>query len=249
MFGMKELFFLYLLFRGIIMRVAIVEDEKKWQAVISNKIRDYFKVDVEIVYYDSGEKFLEECVEYEIIFMDIELKAKDGFITSMEYKKRYPDSIIIILTTHNELCNRGYQVDAFRYLDKLKLEEMKEALDGACKRLNSNQKISLHVVLTGEVEIAYKDILYFETKGHNICVHTLKETFECKENITVLAEQLKENGFYYIHRSFLINMDYVINFNRKEVIMSNGDLVLVSLRKLADFKKKFTSWRFERGNG
>jgi len=231
------------------LRIAVVEDENKWQEAICERLSEYFKEDVAFTCFDSGEAFLEENKDYEIVFMDIEMKGKDGFNTSMEYKKLYPNSIIIILTTHNEFCNRGYQVDAFRYLDKLKLEEIQEALDSALKKLGGNQKITLSVVLTGEISVAYKDILYFETEGRNVKVHTCKENFECRESIKELADKLKENGFYYIHRSYLINIEYVKTFNRKEVIMSNGDSVLISLRKLADFKKQYSFWNFERGNG
>lgn len=231
------------------MRIAIVEDEIIWQETIEKILLEYYHGNVNLKRYDSGEEFLETDEEYDLVFMDVELKGKDGFTISKEYKKQNPNGILIILTTHNESWNKGYQVEAFRYIHKLKIEEIQEALDSASKKITRNQEITLHAILNQEITVAYKDILYFETSGHNVLMHTRDDVFQCKENITLLAKQLEDKGFYYIHRSFLINMDYVKSYNQNEVIMYGEDAVLVSRRKYKDFKTQFMIWNFERGNG
>ena len=59
---------------------------------------------------------------------------KDGFQTLQEYKIINESCISIILTTHSELSNKGYRVDAFRYVDKTNMiEELKEAFESAEK--------------------------------------------------------------------------------------------------------------------
>lgn len=232
------------------MKIAIVEDVISWQEIIKNKIMNYFQDDeVDLRIYNAGETFLEEEEYFQIIFMDIELKGENGFKISAQYKKKYPNSIVIILTTHNELWKKGYQIEAFRYIDKLIPEDINEALNSACKKINKSQKIKLHIILQGEIFIKLDEILYFETNARNVYMHTVKEKYECKENITIMVERLKEKGFFYIHRSYLVNMDFILNFSRKEIVMTNGDYIMVSLRRFKNFKNTYLKWKFEGGNG
>lgn len=61
------------------MKIAIVEDEKKWQHIVKREVESYYKMNIEIDIFSTGEEFLEEKGSYQIVFMDIELPGKDGF--------------------------------------------------------------------------------------------------------------------------------------------------------------------------
>ena len=114
------------------MRIAVVDDEKNWLVKIKRYIKEYFgEMDVEIRTFFSSEAFLEDAGEYQFVFMDIEMQGRDGFSVLQEYRMEHVDSLFIILTTHIEMSREGYKVEACRYIDKYKMEEIREALDSA----------------------------------------------------------------------------------------------------------------------
>lgn len=102
------------------MKIAVVEDEIKWQLIVQREIRKYYGDNIQIKVFSCGDELLREEKEYQIIFMDIEMPGRDGFIVSKEYLCKFPDTLIIIMTTHTELSRLGYRVNTFRYIDKFR---------------------------------------------------------------------------------------------------------------------------------
>lgn len=235
------------------MRIAIVDDEEKWRKAVYKEVKSYFKnTEIKGHFYQSGESFLEKNLQYDIVFMDIEMPGMDGFDTAAQYKLFYPESIIIILTTHTDLSRKGYLVNAFRYIDKINMkEELNEALLSVEKLMNRNQKVSINLVNFGKRELSVKDIIYFETDGRNVKSHTVFDRFICNDNIGELEKQLENMGFFRTHKSFLVNLDFIKSISgitKNSVKLKNGDEVFLSSRKYYELRKKYTERIFEYAN-
>lgn len=175
------------------MRIAVVDDEKNWLVKIKRYIKEYFgEMDVEIRTFFSSEAFLEDAREYQIVFMDIEMQGRDGFSVLQEYRMEHVDSLFIILTTHIEMSREGYKVEACRYIDKYKMEKIREALDSAPLSLQKYQMVSIPVCFLGEQRLQCYDILYFEVYDHVVLMHTRDgETYHCTEPLKSLARKLR----------------------------------------------------------
>ena len=102
------------------MVIAVLDDEVFWRGKAIESIRTVLGDDTVIEQYDSGEKFLSENKQYDIVFYDIDMGTGrlDGFQVCCEYSKMYPDSCSIILTSYTQYARKGYVVNAFRYIDK-----------------------------------------------------------------------------------------------------------------------------------
>lgn len=231
------------------MRIAIVEDEKYWQVIIKRRIEVFYDSKVESICYNSGEEFIENTEFFDIVFMDIELSGEDGFCISRKYKGHFPESILIIITSHNELCSKGYQVEAFRYIDKLHLEEIQEALLNAGMKLYQQKKVNFHVVAAGNVSVMCKNILYIETFGRNLAVHMNTGEYKCTGNISTYALKLESMVFFYIHRSYLVNVGAVFSFDRRKVVLKNKEFLDMSIHRYREFKEFYFEWKFVQGNG
>ena len=111
------------------MRIAVIDDEEIWR----NKVAGYLQKNriKEYDLYADGKTLLAGQKQYDVLFMDIELEEENGFVVANEYRKIYPKTLVIILTTHTELSRLGYRINAFRYIDKLFLYEIEEALESA----------------------------------------------------------------------------------------------------------------------
>lgn len=82
------------------------------------------------------------------------------------------------------------------------------------------------------------DIYYIESNNRKIIVHMRDEVIECYGKIGELERELEED-FFRIHKGYLVNMKYVEGYNRAEVRVKNGDILLLSKYKYQDFAKAY----------
>ncbi len=226
------------------MNIAIVEDQESWQRELRRYTLGCFKDTVIVQCFESGRNFLASDMRFDIVLMDVELENEDGFQVGYEYKKAYPEGILIFVTMHAELSRIGYRVNAFRYVDKAHPDELTEALRSAEAKFIQCEYLKLHVVSKGDISVLYKDILYIETYERNIQVYTGRGSYICLGNISKLAGALKEYGFFYVHRSFLVNVEAIDSFSRKSITLKNGKNIDISSKRYGNFKEYFFEWKF-----
>lgn len=232
------------------MKLAIVDDEVYWRDIVLKEIQKYSGDEFCIEVFSSGIDFLESEQAFDIVFVDVEMPEKDGFQVLKEYRQKYSESICIILTTHVELSRKGYQVDAFRYIDKECLEEIKEAMDSALLRLQMYQNITLNIISMNEKQIRCCDILYFEVYGHNVLLHKKDgEELKCNESLAKLSERLQEYGFIQPHRSYLVNMTHIKKIEPKAIFLMTNEEIPLSRRKYQELRMVFFDWKMQRANG
>lgn len=222
------------------MKIAVVDDEQKWRNLASEVVKIYTKESDEIETFHSGIEFLKRNAEYNIVLMDIDMPEMDGFETIMNYKAEHSESIIIILTTHLDCARKGYLVDAFRYVDKTKMqEELKEAFEKV-REINRRNSFSLIGTNGNDTKnIRVKDILYIETNGRGSIINTINRSYECSEKINELETKLEEYDFFKCHKSFLINLNSAERLDKEFVYFPGGKKAYISVRKYKETKKRY----------
>lgn len=229
------------------MRVAIIDDEKQWVSHTKKLVEKYYNnPNVEVKGYLSGIQFMQKLQPFDIVIMDLEMPGQDGFQTISEYKKIYKKSIILILTSHMELAQKGYVVNAFRYINKANFtEELKSALNSIDALKSLDEKVTLNILNTGKRDIIISDIVFFETEKRNLKIHTTHDTFICTDSIGYVEKLLSSKGFFRTHRSYLVNLSMVRSYDKEDITMVNNETAMVSARKYRVFKQKYLDWKFE----
>lgn len=200
------------------MKIAIVDDLKNWQQAVESLVKSYLgekAKDIDV--FSSGEAFNYEK-KYDVVFLDIEMPGIDGFETARRYKENYENAIIIFLTTHTELSRKGYMVSAFRYIDKANMEEeIQEALQAIEALQRREHHVTFRVLYVGEISVPVKKILYIETEKRNVLIHTKEEDYISNRQIESLEEELKDLGFFRSHKSYLVNLENIHQFDRESL--------------------------------
>lgn len=222
------------------MKIAVVDDEQKWRSLALNVVRSYTDEADEIEVFCSGVEFLKRNTEYHIVLMDIDMPEMDGFETIINYKAEHSESIIIILTTHLDCARKGYLVDAFRYVDKTKMQKELEEAFQKVREINRKNNFSL-IGTNGNAtkNILVKDILYIETNKRGSIINTIDRCYECSEKINDLEIKLEEYGFFKCHKSFLINLNCVEHLDKEFVYFSENKKAYISVRKYTETKKRY----------
>lgn len=226
------------------MKIAIIDDEKVWRDSACSAVREYVDPRDQIELFSSGITFLDRHKEYDVVLMDIDMPKLDGFDTIIRYKTEFASSTILILTTHLDYARKGYLVDAFRYIDKAKMEE---ELDEAFEKIREiNRKNHFSVVGRNGKKIKtilIKDIYYIETAGRFCVITTADEKYECSESVGVLEEKLEEYGFYRCHKSFLVNLNAVKYLDNTFAYFPGNKKAYISVRKYVETKRRYIAIR------
>lgn len=223
------------------MIIGICDDEPLYCRQVKAYLDGYLKSSLEkfeIYTFYSGQEFLKASIRCDIVFMDIELPDINGFEIVMEYQ-HICSSKIIFLTSHAEEMANGYRVKAFRFLLKpIDLIKFKEAVDQAILEICSEKKI---VVLDGEnkkiVKIA--DIIYIEAADRSTGIRTREGFYKSAFKITEYSNLLDPLFFFQTHRSYIVNMRFISDYNHSTIFLDNGEIVKLSRLKYQMFQKHF----------
>ena len=97
---------------------------------------------------------------------------------------------------------------------------------------NQNGKIA---VLVDEriILLTYADIVYLESSEGKCTIETVDRKYKVSETLIVLEKKLSNTKFLRVHRSYIVNIDYIVEiepwFNSTyNLIMKNGSKVPVS---------------------
>lgn len=229
------------------LNIAICDDQNVHCKITYNMIKQYevqkdIKCNIEV--YFTGEKLLNSKKKFDFIFMDIELKNENGMSISRKYSEKESGKIII-LTSHAEEIAYGYKIKAYRFLVKpLVAENLFEALDSGIAELSADKKI---LVLDGKREIAIRisSIMYMEAGERNIGVRTEDKFYVLHKQISNIQSDLLGQEFYMTHRSYIVNLNYVEEMGKSEILLSNGEKIKISRLKYSDLKMKY--YEFIRG--
>lgn len=231
------------------MKIAIVDDDTHWRECIEQEVVRYGgNVKMKIDVYASGEQYVESRKQYDLSLVDIEMTGMDGFDTILKATEYQPDGLFVILTTHVEMSRKGYLVNAFRYIDKTKLEELEEAISSAKVVLERNQKIEVNVIGEGPRRLALKNIIYIETEKHYVVIHTHRETIKCKNKMQDIESVLPEKSFIRCHNAYIVNLDKIRHIDDSRAYMVNGDHVDLSQRKVWQVRKAYFKRHYECAN-
>lgn len=77
-------------------------------------------------------------------------------------------------------------------------------------------------------QIAQSEIICIKCEGKKICLVTNREEIMFYGKMADVSKQLDSVKFWTIHKSFIINVDFVFSFGRDEIRMMNGDKLPVS---------------------
>ena len=208
----------------------------------------------------SGLKMIQQY-KPEIVFLDIEMPGYSGFQLLDFFDKI--DFQVIFTTAHAEFALRAFQVSAADYILKpIQIEHVVRAvkkasvLRGDTEKSNETIKVLKDNFKEGKITkialpvagglmfVSPEDIVYFAAEG--AYTRILLEN----GSKLLISKKLKEfedvfegyPAFFRTHRSYMINLKFVNQFNRRDggvIVMQNGDEILLAKERKDDFFTRF----------
>ncbi len=223
--------------------IGICDDEDKWHKAVSDSCSRYLDnkgIHYEIFSYIKGELLIQEKEKtIDVLFLDVEMESMDGLAVMKEVEKMPNVHNIIFVSSHPEAVwdSFGYKTKGFvtkpfqdsDIVDKLESIYSKKINDSLLEFTDFN----------GVVYFRKSDIVLLKSDSNYTSINT--EDDERVVTCTLKECEKKLNGlpFLRIHRSYIVNLDYVKNMTSSEVSLKNGDVLTIGRSYRSQVKKDY----------
>lgn len=225
------------------MKIALCDDDlnfiKKLHSVLDEKISRYTD-DFSITEFTNGKEFIAELDKFDAVFLDIDMPEISGLEVAA-YINKNADTLIIFVTSYDELVYSSFRFQPFRFLRKTHLnDELDEAVKSICERL----KTHLITVKTkdGETVIDINNLIYIEVFGHKLVFHCINDLIESSGSLSTYEKAKEFGNFLRVHNSYLVNCKFVYSIETSAVIMDDKSQIPLSRHRAENVKSKFSEY-------
>lgn len=235
------------------MKVVICDDSIEDLLKIDRLMRKYQELgpgrDFELEKFSDAALLYRRIREGEladIYVLDMIMPTRSGIDIGSLIRSPGRGGTIIYVTSSDDFALDAYGVHAVRYLLKpVSEEQLFEAMDYALSQAEARRD-PVYLVKTreGMTQIPYSRIEYIENAARRLEVHmaggeTLKSIFIRKSFDEEIGEVARERNFLQVHKSFLVNLDYVKRMTQEGIEMECGGQLPVSRNRAAQVKREY----------
>ena len=237
-------------------RCIIIDDEDHAIGLLTESLKSLYP-NIEIAgAYSSWKDGLQaiRTQNADIIFLDISLDGKSG-MDLLNYAPAV-DSEIIFITAYTEYALEAFKFSATGYIVKpIKDEQLSVAVNKAIERIKHKRLASMNADTTGALQnkigipgnngidyINVKDIMYFEAVQGYTKVVTINGDILTSYRIGKFKKIQYTNSFFQVHRSYIVNPDYILRYNSTGmIILKNKTEVPVARNMRDEFLRLFNT--------
>lgn len=217
--------------------IGICDDDCQIFDIVKNIIKENL-YNVEFYDYTNSADVIEHILmkkePLDILILDIDMPNFSGFDLAKKLRDSGEELIIIFLTAHEQFVFAAYEYTPFRYIRKNCMnDELPIAVKSALKAIS--KKLDTGIVLKsedGEYKIFLADIIYYEFTGRKtrkIIIHLKNGTeLAIRKTIKEMSEIITEPYFITLHRSCVVNANYIKNIHDGIVHLDNGEGLPIS---------------------
>lgn len=244
---------------GITMHIAICDNELSFTTSLADAVKDYFaKYDLsysELKTYTNGYDLLADYTAnstLDILFLDIDMPEISGLELAHKLRLAHSEALIVFVTSHPEFMAPSFQVETFDFLTKpISASDVAHVLKRCIKKYEERYAKLVIKIPKGTAVIYLNTLLYVASNKHYLefmlddhtKIHSLMKLSQLEELLAGYPQ------FVRIHQSYIVNLDYVKEVYRDNLLFLADYHHIVSTlpisRKHAEkVKEKFLLYHF-----
>ncbi len=216
------------------LRALIVDDEYPAREELRFLLSNYENIKVVGEATSVSEALtLIEAIDYQLVFLDINFPINNGIDIGVAIQNLPNPPLIIYVTAYESYAVNAFDVDAIDYILKpIEEKKLKRAIDRAVneyqkkgnlsltstdndsesKEIIEKEKVTrLTAELNGKIKLVdVKDIYYAYTEDNYVFLKTFDKKLITRLTLTALENKLEKKTFFRTHRSYIVNLDKVI---------------------------------------
>lgn len=220
------------------LQIAVCDDEKSMGEYLKQLIEKRLSAekDCRVEFFSSGKELLERGKDFDIFFLDIDLKDMSGIDMARNLRQQ-SEAVIVFVTALKEYVFDAFDVQAFQYLLKpIDEEKFFKVLDMAiaeCKTIKQAEPLVIRVKGIYR-NIPRGDILYAENEARKVVLHLKEEQISYYAKMSEL-EEILGGQFFRCHRGYLVNLGAVKGYDTGNIQIKNGETILMAKQKYSAF--------------
>ena len=244
------------------MTAIIVDDERDSRETLQNYLGKYCS-QVELLTSCTNIKEARDAIlkyQPELVFLDIEMPHGNAFDLLEQWGEI--DFEIIFVTAFSQYAVQAFNLSAAHYLLKpVDIEELEKAVAQVEQRLQAKDQLNHAQVLLDNLAavnaqhrkvvlplmegfdvVKMSEVLYCEAQDNFTCFYFTdgRQSLICR-SLKFYEAALTEFGFCRIHRSFMVNLEYVRRYIKGKggsVVLENGKELLVANSKKEELVRR-----------
>ncbi|MBN3489900.1 LytTR family transcriptional regulator DNA-binding domain-containing protein [Acholeplasma equirhinis] len=196
--------------------------------------------------FNSGDALLFNVSEtpsmYEIIFMDIQLINRNGVDIARKLRELGSISKIIFFTSTEDYVYEAFDVKADNYIVKSRctLEKFTKILDQTIKHIEEDKNKLFFFEFKGNRHVvSLNKIQYFEVWNKVITIHFDNKVEKFYSNLQDVLSKLNQIEFFQVHRSYIVNLNYITKVYKNEIILKDGSMIPLGKTYMESFENHF----------
>ena len=219
--------------------IGICDDDMAFGCQIEKYLQEYAsreKLVFDITIFLSGDeylRFLEEELPLDIIFLDIEFGGgTDGVIVGKELRSDLKNETTQIVYV-SAMESYALQLFKNRPIDFLVKPVERQDIDRIMKEYirvygQKSRNFFEYGIRGKKYRVREDEIMYFQCVGRKIEITTDRSrNTEFYGNMDEVEKKLNGDNFWRIHKSYIVNINYISEFHAEEVCLINGETIPV----------------------
>lgn len=237
------------------MRIAICDDERDICELIRRLVEKYKRenkeqFDIQVFY--SGEdlvEYMKDGNQVDLLFLDICFSnGMNGVDVGHIIRNQLDDQLLklVYVSGWDEYDRQLFDYQPMNFIEKpINENKVLEAIARAKRLLDISETAFYYPKRYGQGYVKYRDIMYFESQGRHVEIHLCDQTIEYCGKIKTVAEKVCDKGFIQIHRSYIVNYDYISQVEYERIFLTNSKELTIGETFVKQVHEKLTEWGME----
>lgn len=221
------------------MKIAVIDDERPARRELIRQIQEAVPdCEIREADSGAGALLLfNEEDDFDILFVDINLNDMEGTTLAATAKKLLPEAKIVFATAYSRYAAKAFEMEIDDYILKpFAPDRVRHVLEKCVRGLKQKREdggqqengekntgrpevelqqagvTAPRIPIPVNHSIRFLDvpqIVYAETQGRGILLHTRTGSYEVNQLLGDLEKKLQPYGFFRIHKSYLVNLECI----------------------------------------
>lgn len=233
------------------MQIAICDDEDKICLQLKDilgSISDEKSVEFIIQIFQCGEDLCKSLKDkdYDLIFLDIELPKINGIEVGKYIREKLNNEIVQIayISAKTEYAMELFDYRPINFLQKpLDKEKVLKVIDKYMILREQDNYIFSYKKNREFFDIPMSEIMYFESSYRKVKVYMRNGEDEFYDSLDKVYKKLKAKNFLFIHKSIIVNYNFIRKMAYEEVTLFDGTVLPISQIRRKAIRKMYMEIR------
>lgn len=229
------------------LRIGICDDDENFLKELERELSKYADgkdIMAEIELFAEASLLLaalEKRGLFDILFLDIELKQGTGIEVGKKIRSDLKNEVmqIVFVSSREQYAMQLFELRPMNFLIKpVGSKKAAYIMDEYNRLFGFESRFFTYKKRKQEYKVNEQCIIYFQSQGKKIKILTQDGAREFYGKLSDISAGLNPHLFCQVHKSFLVNSRYVLEFRAREVEMVNHEIIPIS----QSMRKEVNQW-------